>query len=53
MLNFNGLSDGLTKATLAAAALHYFYILKENSLMLRSASEYLVSVADILMSEVS
>lgn len=52
MLNFNDLSDDLTKATLAAA-LHYFYILKENSLMLWSASEYLVSVADILMSEVS
>lgn len=52
MLNFNDLSGSLTKATLAAA-LHYFYILKENSLMLQSASEYLVSVADILMSEVS
>lgn len=52
MLNFNYLSDDLTKATLAAF-LHYFYILKENSLMLWSASEYLVSVADILMSEVS
>lgn len=39
-----------------AAALHYFYILKENSLILQidvHAFEYLVSVADILMSEVS
>lgn len=52
MLNFNDLSGGVTKAT-PAAALHYFYIRKENSLMLRSASEYLVSVADILMSDVS
>lgn len=54
MLNFNDLS-GLTKATLAAA-LHYFYILKENSLILQGdvhAFEYLVSVADILMSDVS
>lgn len=33
--------------------LYIIYILKENSLMLWSASEYLVSVADILMSEVS
>lgn len=52
MLNFNELSDALTEATLAAA-LHYFYILKENSLMLQSVSEYLVSVADTLMSEIS
>lgn len=42
----------MTKAT-PAAALHYFYIQKENSLILQSAFEYLVSVADILMSEVS
>lgn len=36
-----------------ASALHYFYILKENYLILQSAFEYLVSVADILMSELS
>lgn len=39
-----------------AAALHYFHILKENSLILQSPAhgfEYLASVADILMSEVS
>lgn len=52
MLNFNDLSESVTKA-MPASALHYFYILKENYLILQSAFEYLVSVADILMSELS